>query len=415
MQDQAFLGPESGLAVPAEDGGVDLFVATQWLHADQRQICQALGLPPERVRLTLAGVGGAFGGREDLSMHVHACLLARHTGKPVKMVYSREESFFGHVHRHPATMRYEHGVSAGGRLVYVRAEVYFDGGAYASSTAAVVGNGGTMGFGPYVVPNVVDGLLRRLHQQPAVRGDARVRRGADGVRVRVADGPVRGGARPGSGRVPAAERHVRGIPGADGPDHRQPGAGRRTAPHRAGHAAAARRRLARGASRRPEGTAGRGVEHDARRGRPAWRRVRGRLQERRVLRGLRRLRHRAGAAGDRRRRAAGHRAHRGRRGGPGPGHGRGADRADRAGLRPRRRAPEGHRRRQRRLVLGVPADLRDRRRRPGRLRAGPRPGAGAGRAAAPAAPTRACGWPAAWCVAASGSRWPAWPPCWAAR
>ena len=153
MQDQAFLGPESGLAVPAEDGGVDLFVATQWLHADQRQICQALGLPPELVRLTLAGVGGAFGGREDLSMHVHACLLARHTGKPVKMVYSREESFFGHVHRHPAAMRYEHGVSAGGRLVYVRAEVYFDGGAYASSTAAVVGNGGTMGFGPYVVPN----------------------------------------------------------------------------------------------------------------------------------------------------------------------------------------------------------------------------------------------------------------------
>jgi xanthine dehydrogenase D subunit len=153
MQDQAFLGPESGLAVPAEDGGVDLFVATQWLHADQRQICQALGLPPELVRLTLAGVGGAFGGREDLSMHVHACLLARHTGKPVKMVYSREESFFGHVHRHPATMRYEHGVNAGGRLMYVKAEVYFDGGAYASSTAAVVGNGGTMGFGPYVVPN----------------------------------------------------------------------------------------------------------------------------------------------------------------------------------------------------------------------------------------------------------------------
>ena len=153
MQDQAFLGPESGLAAPAEDGGVDLFVATQWLHADQRQICQALALPPERVRLTLAGVGGAFGGREDLSMHVHACLLARHTGKPVKMVYSREESFVGHVHRHPAEMRYEHGVNTDGLLVYVKAEVYFDGGAYASSTSAVVGNGGTMGFGPYVVPN----------------------------------------------------------------------------------------------------------------------------------------------------------------------------------------------------------------------------------------------------------------------
>ena len=154
MQDQAFLGPESGLAVPAEDGGVELYVATQWLHVDQRQICGALGLPPEKVRLTLAGVGGAFGGREDLSMHIHACLLALHTGKPVKMVYNREESFFGHVHRHPARMRYEHGSTRDGTLVHVKATIYLDGGAYASSTAAVVGNAGTLGIGPYVVPNV---------------------------------------------------------------------------------------------------------------------------------------------------------------------------------------------------------------------------------------------------------------------
>ena len=121
MQDQAFLGPESGLAVPAEDGGVDLYVATQWLHVDRDQIAACLGLPPEKVRLTLAGVGGAFGGREDLSMQVHACLLALHTGKPVKMVYGREESFFGHVHRHPARMRYEHGATRDGELVYVKA------------------------------------------------------------------------------------------------------------------------------------------------------------------------------------------------------------------------------------------------------------------------------------------------------
>ncbi|MPZ61217.1 MAG: xanthine dehydrogenase subunit D [Propionibacteriales bacterium] len=154
MQDQAFLGPESGLAVPSGDGGVELHVATQWLHADQKQICTALGLPPEMVRLTLSGVGGAFGGREDLSMHIHACLLARHTGNPVKMVYNREESFFGHVHRHPATMRYEHGVKRDGTIVYVRAELWLDGGAYASTTNAVTGNAGTMGIGPYVVPNV---------------------------------------------------------------------------------------------------------------------------------------------------------------------------------------------------------------------------------------------------------------------
>src|SRR5665647_2365978 len=154
MQDQAFLGPESGLAVPAPDGAVDLYVATQWLHVDQKQICRALGLPPEKVRLTLSGVGGSFGGREDLSMHVHACLLALHTGKPVKMVYNREESFYGHVHRHPATLHYEFGARENGRLVYGRAEILLDGGAYASSTSAVVGNSGTLGLGPYVFPSV---------------------------------------------------------------------------------------------------------------------------------------------------------------------------------------------------------------------------------------------------------------------
>ncbi|WP_259406606.1 xanthine dehydrogenase family protein molybdopterin-binding subunit [Microbispora sp. H10885] len=154
MQDQAFLGPESGLAVPAEDGGVDLFVATQWLHVDQGQVAPCLGLPAERVRLTLAGVGGAFGAREDLSMQVHASMLALRTGRPVKMVYGREESFFGHVHRHPARMRYEHGATADGRLVYVRAEILLDGGAYCSSTPAVVGNAASLGVGPYEVDNV---------------------------------------------------------------------------------------------------------------------------------------------------------------------------------------------------------------------------------------------------------------------
>ena len=154
MQDQAFLGPESGLAVPDGVGGVDLLVATQWLHVDQRQVCSALGLRPDQVRLQLAGVGGAFGGREDLSMHVHGCLLALHTGKPVKMVYNREESFFGHVHRHPARMHYEYGADRDGRLVHATVTIHLDGGAYASSTPAVVGNAGTMGFGPYVIPHL---------------------------------------------------------------------------------------------------------------------------------------------------------------------------------------------------------------------------------------------------------------------
>jgi CO/xanthine dehydrogenase Mo-binding subunit len=154
MQDQAFLGPESGLAVPAPDGSIDLYVATQSLHDDRRQVAVALGLPEDSVRLTLSGVGGAFGGREDLSIQIHACMLALHTGKPVKMVYNREESFFGHVHRHPARMYYEHGATRDGRIVYVKSRLYLDGGAYASSTGAVVINASTLGVGPYNVPSV---------------------------------------------------------------------------------------------------------------------------------------------------------------------------------------------------------------------------------------------------------------------
>jgi CO/xanthine dehydrogenase Mo-binding subunit len=154
IQDQAFLGPESGLAVPAQDGGVDLYVATQWIHWDLLQIAPCLGLPEEKVRMTLSGVGGAFGGREDLSMEIHAAMLALRVGKPVKMVYNREESFFGHVHRHPASMKYTYGATAEGKLVFADAEIVLDGGGYASATPNVVGNAASLGIGPYVVPNI---------------------------------------------------------------------------------------------------------------------------------------------------------------------------------------------------------------------------------------------------------------------
>ena len=87
-------------------------------------------------------------------MQMHACLLALRTDKPVKMVYSREESFYGHVHRHPATMRYEHGANRDGKLVYVKREVVLDGGAYASSSPAVVSNAASFAVGPYECDNV---------------------------------------------------------------------------------------------------------------------------------------------------------------------------------------------------------------------------------------------------------------------
>ena len=173
MQDQAFLGPESGLAVPDGEGGVDLYIATQWLHADRDQLALSLDLPPEKVRLTMSGVGGAFGGREDLSMQVHACMLALHTGRPVRMVYNREESFFGHVHRHPCRMRYEHGATTDGRLVYVRARIVLDGGAYASSSTAVCSNAACFAAGPYEIPNArIDSYVTYTNNPPcgAMRG-----------------------------------------------------------------------------------------------------------------------------------------------------------------------------------------------------------------------------------------------------
>ena len=173
MQDQAILGPESGMAVPAEDGGVDLYVATQWLHVDQEQVAPCLDLPKEKVRLHLAGVGGAFGSREDVSMHIHACMLALRTGRSVKMVYSREESFFGHVHRHPARIWMRHGASRDGKLICVRVRMVIDGGAYASSSPAVITNASTFAAGPYEVPNVlIDGTAVFTNNPPcgAMRG-----------------------------------------------------------------------------------------------------------------------------------------------------------------------------------------------------------------------------------------------------
>ena len=153
MQDQAPLGPEAGLAVPAQDGGVDLYVATQWLHADHEQIAPCLDLPPDKVRLHLSGVGGAFGAREDVSMQIHACLLALRTRRPVKISYSRPESFYGHVHRHPARIWMRHGARRDGTLVAVHARLLMDGGAYTSTSPAVIGNATTFAAGPYAVPN----------------------------------------------------------------------------------------------------------------------------------------------------------------------------------------------------------------------------------------------------------------------
>ena len=174
MQDQAFLGLEAAIAHPDPGGdGVELHVATQWLHEDQSQIAACLGFDPDKVRLVLGGVGGAFGAREDISLQVHTCLLALRLGRPVRMAYSRAESFLGHVHRHPATIWMRHHATDEGELVNVEARFVFDGGAYASTSSAVLINGITMTQGPYRCANgTVDGFAVRTNHLPcgAMRG-----------------------------------------------------------------------------------------------------------------------------------------------------------------------------------------------------------------------------------------------------
>jgi xanthine dehydrogenase D subunit len=174
MQDQAFLGTEAALALPDPGGtGVELYVATQWLHEDRGQIAACLNLPEEKVRLVLGGVGGAFGAREDISLQVHSCLLALRTSRPVKMQYSRQESFFGHVHRHPAQIWMRHHATKDGRLLRVEARVVMDGGAYASTSSAVLINAVTHVQGPYKCEHAtVDGYAVRTNNPPcgAMRG-----------------------------------------------------------------------------------------------------------------------------------------------------------------------------------------------------------------------------------------------------
>jgi xanthine dehydrogenase D subunit len=172
-QDQAALGTEAGIAFPDGEGGVDLYAPSQWIHEDHTQIVASLGLRDEQVRVYPAGVGGAFGSREDLSLQVHLCLLALYTDRPVRMVYDRQESFAGHVHRHAARMWYRHETDTEGNLIRVEAKLLLDGGAYTETSPAVIANAVYFAIGPYRCQNVViDGYAVRTNNPPsgAMRG-----------------------------------------------------------------------------------------------------------------------------------------------------------------------------------------------------------------------------------------------------
>ena len=173
-QDPAPVGAEAGLAVPRTDGGVELYLASTDPHADRDTAAACYGLEPDRVKVVVTGVPGAMGDREGPGFGLPLGLLALRTGCPVKLVATREESFLGHAHRHPALLRYRHHADAEGRLVKVEAQLLLDAGAYADSSSDALAAAVAFAAGPYVVPHVfVEGWAVRTNNPPSghVRGE----------------------------------------------------------------------------------------------------------------------------------------------------------------------------------------------------------------------------------------------------
>ncbi len=153
-QEHAFLEPESALAIPAQDGSLTVYTAGQGVYDDHRGIVEMLGVADEKVRVISKLVGGGFGGKEDLSVQHHAALLAWHSGKPVKLTFSRKESFLVHPKRHPMEMEYTAACDECGKIVAVKARIVADTGAYASLGGPVLQRACTHAAGPYQIDNV---------------------------------------------------------------------------------------------------------------------------------------------------------------------------------------------------------------------------------------------------------------------
>jgi xanthine dehydrogenase molybdenum-binding subunit len=168
-----FLEPESALAEPMPDGTLRLYTQGQGIFEDRRQVARFLGIDPNRVYVELVPNGGAFGGKEDMSVQAQTALLAQMTGAPVKLTLSREESIRLHPKRHPLTMDYTVGCDADGRLTAVKARIVGDSGAYASVGGKVLERAAGHSCGAYHVPHVdVESLAVYTNNPPcgAMRG-----------------------------------------------------------------------------------------------------------------------------------------------------------------------------------------------------------------------------------------------------
>jgi len=159
VQEHAYLQPEAGVSYIDDEGRLTVEVAGQWTHEDQEQIAHALGLPLDQVRVIYPAIGGAFGGREDMSVQIVLALAVwrlsqRGLRRPVRIVWSREESILGHHKRHAYTIRSKWGATRDGRLLAAEVEILQDGGAYAYTSTKVLGNSTLLCTGPYEFPNV---------------------------------------------------------------------------------------------------------------------------------------------------------------------------------------------------------------------------------------------------------------------
>ena len=158
-QEHAYLQPEAGVAYVDDEGRIVVITAGQWVHEDRQQIAHALGLPEDKVIVRYVAVGGAFGGREDMSVQIILALAAwrlhqRGIHRPVKIVWSREESIIGHHKRHAMVARARWGATKDGRIVAAQVDLTLDAGAYAYTSTKVLGNATLACLGPYEIPNV---------------------------------------------------------------------------------------------------------------------------------------------------------------------------------------------------------------------------------------------------------------------
>ncbi len=171
--EHAYLEPESALAVPEPDGGVRLYSQGQGIFDDQRQVASVLKVPVEKVKVELVPNGGAFGGKEDMSVQAQASLLAVLCQRPVKLTLTREQSIRLHPKRHPIKMHYKVGATAEGKLIAVWARMIGDSGAYASVGGKVLERAAGHGCGPYKVEHVdIEALAVYTNNPPcgAMRG-----------------------------------------------------------------------------------------------------------------------------------------------------------------------------------------------------------------------------------------------------